>query len=317
MSLGADLNRVRHQVIQLLSGPQDPAEAQRAGNPAPARKAGPVLRCGQCGANLERTARYRTLAVPPVEAEAGSGSVPFTVVFCGVCGTAVGMQDAGTPPADDDPLSAALDDALGLSVWGQAFTSRVRLEGVAESARVDLSVSNGSLIVGTFGGAEVRLRLAPSWGRLSGVFAGVRVKASWQADDSPSTWEHAETIRGLFGGQIVGLEVSQSGLSVPVTERVSVIGDLAGQRLRAGVTGPAGLDRESPIQVDGTIAETPFRLGLLGRSGGRLIQGSIGDRPILLQALRDSRPDSLTIRGSYEGPPALLALIVCALVALL
>lgn len=57
VSLGADLARVRQQVITLLSGYREPSAAHEAG--AGPRTAPPL--CGHCGAGLSESARYRKL----------------------------------------------------------------------------------------------------------------------------------------------------------------------------------------------------------------------------------------------------------------
>jgi ATP-dependent Clp protease ATP-binding subunit ClpC len=72
--LGADLNRVRQTVIQLLSGYT--GEAARAAD---------FPTCPGCGAALAGT-----LAVRELEASAGEGSVPIRVAYCSTCGAALG-----------------------------------------------------------------------------------------------------------------------------------------------------------------------------------------------------------------------------------
>jgi ATP-dependent Clp protease ATP-binding subunit ClpC len=90
VGLGADLSRVRQQVIGLLSGSQVPApEAKGRGGPAPAAP----LRCSRCGAGLSESARYCNLEVLPAEDEAkpGQGPLSVTVLYCGRCGTLLGQ----------------------------------------------------------------------------------------------------------------------------------------------------------------------------------------------------------------------------------
>jgi ATP-dependent Clp protease ATP-binding subunit ClpC len=79
--LGADLNRVRQTVIQLLSGStagtreQDPVEPW-------GRASGP--NCPWCNLPLERTLAHRTLLVPAADDE--GEPISFQALFCTGCG---------------------------------------------------------------------------------------------------------------------------------------------------------------------------------------------------------------------------------------
>jgi ATP-dependent Clp protease ATP-binding subunit ClpC len=80
-TLGADLNRVRQAVIQLLAGPTASAAEQEAAQPwGPA--SGP--NCPWCSQPLERTLAHRTLVVPA----AGEEGEPISLdtLFCTACG---------------------------------------------------------------------------------------------------------------------------------------------------------------------------------------------------------------------------------------
>ncbi len=112
VSLGADLSRVRQQVIQLLQGYQ-PASHEQVSEAAPtdiyhtfegAEAAGPRggragpggPRCGRCHAALEGSVGYRILAVPPTDAGAGLDPVDVFFIYCLGCGDVV----AHRPVAD-------------------------------------------------------------------------------------------------------------------------------------------------------------------------------------------------------------------------
>ena len=92
--LGADLDRVRQTVIQLLSGYavgavgsfQEVTPAERALTEVPL--------CPVCGRPLERTLRYRTLAVDPIDEEAGGEPLTVKVAYCFACGRAIGTSPA-------------------------------------------------------------------------------------------------------------------------------------------------------------------------------------------------------------------------------
>ena len=93
VSLGADLSRVRHQVIQLLSGDRSPEAAGAVGVSATEPRAGP--RCPACRVRLDGHVGYRVLPVPPVDE--GGASEPIDVVFvhCLVCGVVIAHIPAG------------------------------------------------------------------------------------------------------------------------------------------------------------------------------------------------------------------------------
>jgi len=96
--LGADLNRVRPEVIQLLSGyghhsgasptieeVEYGAAIQEESEEDPKRPT--VPRCPRCRAVLSETIRYETQSVREM---GGEGSREVVVVFCGRCGNALG-----------------------------------------------------------------------------------------------------------------------------------------------------------------------------------------------------------------------------------
>ena len=93
VSLGADLSRVRHQVIQLLSGDRSPEAAGAVGVSSTEPRAGP--RCPACRVRLDGHVGYRVLPVPPVDE--GGASEPIDVVFvhCLVCGVVIAHIPAG------------------------------------------------------------------------------------------------------------------------------------------------------------------------------------------------------------------------------
>jgi ATP-dependent Clp protease ATP-binding subunit ClpC len=86
--LGADLERVRQQVIQQLAG--------YAGGPEPApvslEASGDPPNCPRCGTALAGSAAYRVIDVPPHEGEGEPRAVAFA--FCRKCGTWLGALGA-------------------------------------------------------------------------------------------------------------------------------------------------------------------------------------------------------------------------------
>jgi ATP-dependent Clp protease ATP-binding subunit ClpC len=98
--LGADPNKVRQQVVKLLSGFTGPERAWEQVPPGEETvtlgvrqgEAADAPLCPRCRAQLKDTAAYRVLDVPGPEGES-SRSVPY--VFCQRCGTWLGT----IPPA--------------------------------------------------------------------------------------------------------------------------------------------------------------------------------------------------------------------------
>jgi ATP-dependent Clp protease ATP-binding subunit ClpC len=80
VGLGADLGRVRQEVVNLMTGVQEPPPAMQVSlQPC----------CPRCRASLSEVAQFRTIVVPP-----DSGSQPpmsIDVVYCVRCGTSLDM----------------------------------------------------------------------------------------------------------------------------------------------------------------------------------------------------------------------------------
>jgi len=98
VSLGADLGRVRQEVIKLTSGGREPYESE-ALNEVPGTVRGrleatePV--CPRCRANVSSEARFRKIEINP---DAGNPDpMPIHVVYCMQCGTTLHMFKAEGP----------------------------------------------------------------------------------------------------------------------------------------------------------------------------------------------------------------------------
>jgi ClpA/ClpB-like protein len=98
VTLGADLNRVRQKVVEILSRtpPEDVSQAAAAAVTLTVEDvgAGPSdpPRCPRCATSLTTAAGYRVVeATPETAGEAAAEPVKFVVVvYCKVCGTALG-----------------------------------------------------------------------------------------------------------------------------------------------------------------------------------------------------------------------------------
>ena len=79
--MGADLSRVRQQVVELLEAGAGTAPGP-AGGP---KQRGPL--CGWCRSELSESARFRTIYVPPDESGTGEDLRRTSVFYCSRCGT--------------------------------------------------------------------------------------------------------------------------------------------------------------------------------------------------------------------------------------
>ena len=83
VALGADLERVRRQVVELLSGyvPEE-GESRPGGEIAPQEMVG-TPRCRGCSADLSKQGRFTTVRIPSLE---GDEARPFVFLLCARCG---------------------------------------------------------------------------------------------------------------------------------------------------------------------------------------------------------------------------------------
>ncbi len=104
VNLGADLSRVRQQVMRLVSGhgyAEDVrlgALRQRLEYPSARTRVSPDTapepRCPQCDAGLGEKARFRTISVPADDSESDRESITLDVVYCSQCGMTLHMFTA-------------------------------------------------------------------------------------------------------------------------------------------------------------------------------------------------------------------------------
>lgn len=92
-SLGADLHRVRQEVIGLLSGHQG-KESVGADDSRP--QLSDVPKCQRCHSDLGQVAVYRLITVEPSPTDQGNPPLSIEVVFCSRCGAVFEMFKAET-----------------------------------------------------------------------------------------------------------------------------------------------------------------------------------------------------------------------------
>jgi ATP-dependent Clp protease ATP-binding subunit ClpC len=82
-NLGVDPPIVRLRVIKVLSEYQEPEAARR--------DLGVVPTCPRCRTGLSASILYRRMTAVAEPSDSGTGSIWFEVVYCGQCGTALGI----------------------------------------------------------------------------------------------------------------------------------------------------------------------------------------------------------------------------------
>ncbi len=320
--LGVDLHRARERVLQavLVSPAQGEGHEARAGA---APEAAP--RCGQCGAGLSGSARYRSIEARPGDlgAEEDRGPLRVTVLYCGRCGTVLGPhleaatvlggRRATTVYSRPTPSGGARQKPLRLP---DDLLAPVALEDVPGTARVELFYRGNEVIEGTVAGTEVRLvgRVGNRRGPLKGTWGEASVGANWRVGDKLRTpaARSQVIVTGRFGDDPVKLRgYFQLGPRY-LAEQADVDGELCGDSLRATISAAdGGLGSTSAVVAEGTLGEEPFELfsALSDDLTKAVVRGSFGGRTVALDATRQEATEVLVV-GEYTGPLPLLAVIV-------
>ncbi len=101
IELGADLGRVRQEVIQFMSG-HPGSESMTEGGLASRHlfaggTEGTDPRCPRCRSELAEVARFRTLAVSPESDDSDGLPILVDVVYCTQCGTTLATMRSEPP----------------------------------------------------------------------------------------------------------------------------------------------------------------------------------------------------------------------------
>ena len=193
----------------------------------------------------------------------------------------------------------------------------------AASARIDLTFERYRLLSGSVGGQPVRLELnTPTHnGRAAGTIAGIPVSATWVNGDNHHIYPDVPSdLTGSFDGQPVELHASFHLEPGYFFDRGTITGRIGAEALEASVeaaAAPEGMGGTPTIAAEGTLGSTEFTI--YATIDGPLtfghIRGTVAGAPIRIDAARTRGPDGGRTRltGSYQGPPALLALTAGAL----
>lgn len=188
-------------------------------------------------------------------------------------------------------------------------------------ARVDLTFERSRLLSGSAGGQPVRLDLnVPTHhGAAAGTIAGIPVSATWENGDNyfiyPDVPSH---LTGSFAGQPVELHATFHLEPGYFFDHGTITGHVGDEALDATVRrASGGLGSTRTVAVDGTVGCIEFTIyaAIDGPLTSGQIRGTVAGSPIRIDAVRTRQPGGVTTRltGSYQGPPALLALVAGAL----
>lgn len=202
-------------------------------------------------------------------------------------------------PADADPA--------GVSIPGHA--------------RVDLTFERSRLLSGSVGGQPVRLDLnVPTHdGAAAGTFAGMPVAATWQNGDNYRIYPDVPSdLEGSFAGQPAELHATFHLEPGYFFDQGTITGHIGAEDLDATVErASGGLGGTRTVAVDGTLGNTEFTIyaTIDGPLTSGQIRGTVAGTSIRIDAARTRDPHGGQTRltGSYQGPPALLALATGAL----
>jgi hypothetical protein len=188
---------------------------------------------------------------------------------------------------------------------------------IPDHARVDLIFERSRLLRGSVGGQPVRLDLnVPTHnGTAAGTIAGIPASATWKNGDNYYIYPDVPSdLTGSFAGQVVELHATFHLEPGYFLDHGTVTGHIGAEDLYATVeTASGGLDSTRTVAADGTLGGTEFTIyaAIDGpRTSGR-IRGTVAGNSIRIDAARARQPEGEQTRltGSYQGPPALLALV--------
>ena len=322
--MGADLSRVRQQVLELLAAGPGTAPGPSGGK----EQRGPL--CSWCRSELSGSARFKTIDVPSDETEAAEGPRQATVFYCSRCGTVLSPATAPGALLGGRVLGARVS-ATARTVPREALeeTSRhfpeellapANFDDVPKGAKVELYFRDGQLVEGMAGAAEVRLvgSFGSSRGYLAGTWATAAIAADWRFASTPeaSTDPSPGSISGRLGDDALQLTGRFHFRFGCLFEKAEIAGQLCGQGLGAEVRrAGGGLGPTSTVVAEGTLGEASFEIFATVSTEIDIakVRGSFDGRPVLLDASRDELSGSVRIAGAYDGPVPLLALVVGSL----
>jgi hypothetical protein len=176
------------------------------------------------------------------------------------------------------------------------------------------------LLSGSAGGQPVRLDLnVPTHhGAAAGTIAGMPVSATWENGDNYRIYPDIPSdLNGSFAGQPVELHATFHLEPGYFFGHGTITGHIGAEALDATAQRAAGGLGGRTVIVEGTLGSTEFTIyaTIDGSLSVGQIRGTVAGTSISIDAARHRQPDGghTRLTGSYQGPPALLALATGAL----
>lgn len=354
VQLGVDLSTVRQSVLTLLNAGTPTAGSPTAGTTAAgavtvgagtaagtasAGEPAPGPRCRGCGSDLARTARYHYLEVPPDEGAPQRRPLSLLVVYCSQCGAGVGgpgvvSADVALPggrpavtvarrwrPGPGPRVAGSSQPSFPAELLGA-----VNVDAVPAAERVSLTARrqpgrDGLLVEGTVCGGRVQLELlANSTGWARGIWDGAPLEVSWGVPYRLHGRDPFVSLRGHFGGDDVRLDGIFRLQQDHLLSNAQVEGHIGSAALTAKVV-PAtgGFGSTSTVVAEGSLGATELEVwvALTGDATRAAVRGSVGEGMFALDVSVAEVRAVFEVSGGYEGPPALLALTVGAVLSFL
>ena len=192
---------------------------------------------------------------------------------------------------------------------------------IAKHARVDLIFERSRLLTGSVGGQPVRLDLnVPTHdGAAAGTIAGMPTSATWKTGSNYYIYPDVPSdLTGSFAGQPVELHARFHLEPGYLFHHGTITGHIGAEDLDATVEAASGgFGSSSTVAVDGTLGSTEFSIyaAVGGSPTSAKIRGTVAGNSIRIDAAQTGQAEGEQTRltGSYQGPPALLALAAGAL----
>jgi hypothetical protein len=192
---------------------------------------------------------------------------------------------------------------------------------IPDHARVDLIFERSRLLRGSVGGQPVHLDLnVPTHdGAAAGTIAGIPASATWKNGNNYYIYPDVPSdLTGSFAGQPVELHARFHLEPGYFFHLGTITGHIGAEDVDATVeSASGGLGSTSTVAVDGTLGSTEYTIyaAIDGSLTSAKIRGTVGGNSIRIDAARtrQAEGEQTLLTGSYQGPPALLALAAGAL----
>ncbi|MHB1533459.1 MAG: hypothetical protein ACYC1D_02410 [Acidimicrobiales bacterium] len=296
---------------------------------------GTPSRCPRCEAGLADEARYRWISVAPaddVEAEA----LAVAVVYCNRCGTALVVttwQREGPGPLGPARSGARamrappgrggqdLTDARAARPRFPDDTGTVQLTSVPTDAQVDLQYLDRERLEGFVGAAAVNLHLTLPHhaAHAVGTVGGAPLAAAWDVADNSTTHPgQSASLTARFSDQDLTLSGTFHLEPSFFFDHADLVGTFGDQAIEAHVEAiQGGYDTTNAVHVAGSFAGAELSLfaAIAGDLTAAKVRGDVASTPVQLDATRlgEGADRGVQVTGRYEGPTALLLVMVAAL----